>query len=76
VHTLLGTPTEAVFSDARKVFGGFYIYFGIANNIIVLLQQSPQEVVESLSLCMSADGVPLLKCISSQFWDLLNRILS
>ena len=73
-RTLLGTPTNSCSMAVKNISGGSYHYFGIANNITTVLQQSSQAVVQSVCLQLNVDGVPLFKSTSSQFWPLLGRV--
>ena len=72
-RTLLGTlTTSATENDIKTLSGGSYYHFGIAKGIMNRIEQIPNlPTVESLSVQVNIDGVPVFKTTNGQFWPFL-----
>lgn len=71
-RTLLGTlTTSATENDIKTLSGGSYYHFGIAKGIMNCIEQIPNlPTVESLSMQVNIDGVPVFKSTNGQFWPI------
>lgn len=73
-RTLLGTPRH---TDVKEIAGGSYHYFGIASSICDKFHgEIPVELnaVDTLSLNINVDGLPLFRSSNSQLWPILGIV--
>ncbi|KAL2096819.1 hypothetical protein ACEWY4_007310 [Coilia grayii] len=70
-RTLLSTPTG---TEVQLKAGGQMHYFGVANGVLERLRDNATLKTPSLHLQINADGLPLFKSSSLQFWPILGLI--
>ena len=72
-RTLLATPIQA---NAKEIAGGLYHHFGVENSILRKLMSTSQNLdgVETLTLHINIDGLPLFKSSGMQLWPILGII--
>lgn len=72
--TFLGTGTNCYeIEKLDESDPGEFIYFGIKNNISKCINPDIHEV-DDIQLIINADGLPLFKSSSKQFWPILCKI--
>lgn len=74
-RTLLHTNTQYTITEIN---GGSYYHFGIGACITkeLMMENSPISVadIETVSLQINIDGLPLFKSSSAQFWPILGKL--
>ena len=74
-RTLMKTQTKY---NIVSIGGGSYYHFGISKGVLHELMTSSQNLsdVQTVSLQVNIDGLPLFKSSGSQFWPILGRLIS
>lgn len=72
-RTLCETPTNLLY-QTRKISGGEYFHFGIADSISEFLKTISDlklRKITTIFLRVNCDGIPLFKSSGKQFWPIL-----
>ena len=73
-RTLLNTTTNF---EISQVAGGFYHHFGMQKSVLKCLHQNFKNLsmVESATLQLNIDGLPLFKSSNEQVWPILGKLI-
>ncbi|XP_034546374.1 uncharacterized protein LOC117817727 [Notolabrus celidotus] len=70
-RTLLSTSKTC---EVKDIGDGCYHHFGISNALTTLLSQQSQPSVESLTLRVNIDGLPLFRSSKMELWPILAKV--
>jgi len=74
-RTLMHTPKNAT-REIKKIAGGSYIHFGVADGLLRSLTKYFKECPNTIDLLINVNGISMSKSSTSQFWPILVFIFS